>query len=224
MKIKIETDERSIWSKIAEKCSWQATNVMGPLFAHTLMMGEVSIKALPVDHISQVMQQLDDMEIGIEMVIDGDLQGYLLVGYSAQDIPLLLHGLPIFNRETQEKHIISRYFTVRETSNLLAASFFSSLRELCGYKCFPVWLPDILEENEKADYTFGPKLPSMIGDNGILLVDAEIIPIGSWMRGAINCRMLYFPNLSSWAKLRNAQLLQEMDYEVQEIPAGTYVC
>lgn len=219
-----EITKSTIWQQISEKCSWQAANVMGPLFAHTLMMGKVSIQTLSVEHIFQSMRQMDDMEIGMEMMIEGDLQGYLLVGYREQDIPLLLHGLPNFNPLTLRKHVKSRSFTVRETSNLLAASFFNSLFELCGYRSYPVWVPSESGFDTSKDITASPSLPSMVGNNGILQIDAEMIPIGSWMRGAINCRMLYFPNLSSWAKLRRAQMHMPEGRETTEMPANTFVC
>ena len=143
-----------------------------------------------------------EIVVGVDFSITGAIGGYLLAFFSEDDASLLIDallGIPGGAITELDEMALS---ALGEAGNIIVSSFLSSLEDLCALDVMPS-PPAVAVEMAGAILT-SAVLPLVEEGGQVMLVEAEIVPVGEATRQSAACRILFLPTTTSWPILHQA--------------------
>lgn len=150
-----------------------ASDVLGQMMGKTVIINVPQAMFLPVEKISKIFGLDDDIIIILFFMIEGDVEGYMVISFSESQATLISNHLMGTNDEkldlTEEKKS-----AIKEVGNILASAYLTAMSDLAGFSLRPsvpylthdtveaVVNPIITDMSETAEY-------ALITDNEFLL-------------------------------------------------------
>lgn len=197
----VPSQEITVLREIALRGSERAAESLGMFSGNTLTVGNLAVQVMPVEQIPRLLDDPEEVIVGVNFSIEGSISGYLLAYFKQHDANLLLESLigaqPTSLSDLGELECSA----LGEAGNIIVSSFLSCLESLCGLTVLPS-PPAVAVEMYGAILT-SAVLPVAEDGSDILLIEADITPVGD-VEHAASCRIMFLPTADSWKILRQS--------------------